>query len=182
VLRVAQIVRSVKDFAQPDKLIPAPADLNRAIRSTLTLAHSEYHDVADVETALADLPPVTCVLSEVNQVVLHLVVNAAHAIAEKNQGSSKRGTITIKTSLDADHAIIAVSDDGGGIPVQLQPMIFNPFFTTKQVGRGKGQGLAIARTVVTKQHGGSLTFDSAPGVGTTFYVRLPVRAPETPAG
>jgi PAS domain S-box-containing protein len=173
--RIAEIVRSMKHFSHADQREMAPLDLNAAIASTLVIARGEYKLVADVETDFGDLPPVTCHGGQINQVVLNLVVNAAHAIADKVKGTEARGRIVVRTSVEGDQALIAISDTGGGIPEKVRAHIFDPFFTTKEVGRGTGQGLSIARNVVVKGHGGSLDFDTETGKGTTFYVRLPIK-------
>jgi signal transduction histidine kinase len=150
-------------------------DLNTAIASTLVIARSEYKDCADVETEYGEIPQVTCHGGQINQVVLNLVVNSAHAIADLVSKNGGRGKIKVKTSVENDHVVISISDTGGGIPEAIRARIFDPFFTTKEVGRGTGQGLSIARNVIVKGHGGSLDFDTEPGKGTTFVVRLPVQ-------
>jgi PAS domain S-box-containing protein len=175
--RVATIVRGMKEFAHPTQAEKAPADLNRAIETTLIIARNEYKYVADVDVELGQLPPVTCLVGEFNQVLLNVVVNAAHAIASVVQGSDARGKIGIKTWCDERSVFIAVSDTGGGIPEAVRDKIFDPFFTTKEVGRGTGQGLAIARSVVVDKHQGELTFETQCGRGTTFTIRLPIRPP-----
>ncbi|MCC7382066.1 MAG: type IV pili methyl-accepting chemotaxis transducer N-terminal domain-containing protein [Deltaproteobacteria bacterium] len=172
--RVATIVRSMKEFAHPPDLDMAPADLNRAIESTLTIARNEYKYVAELEVDLGELPPVTCFVNDVNQVVLNLVVNAAHAIGDVIAGTEAKGKIQVRTYTEDDHAVIAIRDTGGGIPDEIRHRIFEPFFTTKAVGKGTGQGLAHAWAVITEKHGGQLSFSSLMGRGTTFYVRLPV--------
>jgi signal transduction histidine kinase len=149
-------------------------DLNAAIQSTLTMARNEYKYVADLETDLGDLPPVTCYLGEINQVVLNLVINSAHAIGEVVAGTDQRGKITVKTRTLDDRIEIAITDTGGGIPEAIRDRIFDPFFTTKEVGKGTGQGLAIARSVVVDKHHGELAFETAVGRGTTFRVTIPV--------
>jgi two-component system, NtrC family, sensor kinase len=176
--RIAEIVRSMKDFSHADQHEMSQVDLNRAISSTLVIARSEYKMVADLETEFALLPSITCHGGQINQVVLNLVVNAAHAIADVVKDSGGRGKITVKTSVADEHVVIAISDTGGGIPEGVRARIFDPFFTTKDVGRGTGQGLSIARSVVVKGHGGSLDFETEAGKGSTFYVRLPIRQPE----
>jgi len=148
-------------------------DLNRAINSTLIIARSEYKYVADVVTDFQDMPPVTCHGGQVNQVVLNLVVNAAHAIADKVKGTPEKGVITVKTCIEDGFAVVSVSDTGGGIPEAIRKRIFEPFFTTKEVGKGTGQGLSIAHNVI-KAHGGKLEFVTEIGKGTTFTVRLPI--------
>ena len=172
--RVTRIVRSMKAFAHPDASEMLAADINHAVETTLTIARNEYKYVADVETRFDTLPPVRCHLGDVNQAVLNIVVNAGHAIADVVQGTERRGRIVVRTRVEGDHVVIAVSDTGGGIPLAIRERIFDPFFTTKEIGKGTGQGLAIARSVVVSRHGGTLTFDTELGKGTTFYLRLPI--------
>jgi signal transduction histidine kinase len=175
--RIAEIVRSMKDFAHADQTEMAQVDLNRAIASTLVIARSEYKPVAEVETNFGEIPPVTCHGGQINQVVLNLVVNAAHAIADKVKRTGAIGKITVSTQVENEHVVIAISDTGGGIPEGIRSRIFDPFFTTKEVGRGTGQGLSIARGVIVKGHGGELDFTTELGKGSTFFVRLPAKRP-----
>ena len=114
-----------------------------------------------------------CDGGDINQVFLNLVVNAAHAI-EDATAEGERGVIGLRTSVDGDHVRISVADTGSGIPSAVAGRIYDPFFTTKDVGRGTGQGLAIARRIVVERHGGTLSFETEQGRGTTFHVRLPV--------
>jgi signal transduction histidine kinase len=109
----------------------------------------------------------------VNQVFLNLIVNAGHAIAEANRGTGVRGLISIATRRSGDRVVITIADTGHGIPEAIRDKIFEPFFTTKELGRGTGQGLSIVRSVILK-HGGSVTFETAAGRGTTFRVTLPI--------
>jgi PAS domain S-box-containing protein len=178
--RIAEIVRSMKEFSHVDQREMSRVDLNRAINSTLIIARSEYKYVADVETDFAELPQVVCHGGQINQVVLNLVVNAAHAIADKVKGTSDKGVITVKTRVEDGFAVVSIQDTGGGIPEAIRKRIFEPFFTTKEVGKGTGQGLSIAHNVI-KAHGGSLDFVTEMGKGTTFYVRLPLSAEESEA-
>ena len=171
--RIAEIVRSMKEFSHADQVAMSPTDLNRAIQSTLVVAKSEYKYVATLETHCAELPLVTCHGNQINQVILNLVVNASHAIADRVAGTAQQGLITVKTYQDGNDVVIAVSDTGTGIPEAVRSQIFEPFFTTKEVGRGTGQGLSIARNVVLS-HGGAMSFQTETGVGTTFFVRLPI--------
>lgn len=171
--RITTIVRSMKDFAHRSDQVMQAADLNRALESTLVIARTEYKYVADLRLELGALPPVVCLVGEVNQVILNLLVNAAHAIGEVVDGTANKGTITVRTRQDGEDVVMEVSDTGVGIPPALASRIFEPFFTTKPVGKGTGQGLALARTVIEQKHGGRLTFESNPGEGTTFFVRLP---------
>jgi signal transduction histidine kinase len=176
--RIAEIVRSMKEFSHVDQREMAQVDLNRAVNSTLVIARSEYKYVADLVTEFGELPPVTCHGGQVNQVILNLVVNASHAIGDAVKGTSNKGLITVRTYLDDTHAVISIADTGAGIPEAIQKRIFEPFFTTKEVGRGTGQGLSIAHKAI-KAHGGSLHFETVIGKGTTFYVRLPLAAKES---
>ncbi len=172
--RIATIVKAMKEFAHPDTREKASADINRALQCTLTVARNELKYVADVETELGDLPPVVCHLGDLNQVFLNLFVNAAHAIGDVVRGSGAKGRIRVATRRDGDDVVISVEDSGCGIPAEIRGKVFDPFFTTKEVGRGTGQGLALARSIVVDKHGGSLSFESTVGKGTTFHVRLPI--------
>lgn len=177
VTRVAEIVRAMKEFSHPDAGEKKPTDLNKAIHTTLIVARNEYKYVADLVTDLAaDLPLVPCIVGEFNQVILNLVVNAAHAIGDVVAKSSGKGTITISTRPAKEHVEIRICDTGTGIPLSAQSKIFDPFFTTKGVGKGTGQGLYIAHTVIAKKHGGSLTFETEINKGTTFIICLPLLA------
>src|SRR5678815_3769014 len=143
----------MKDFAHPDRDEKTLVDLNRAIESTLMIAANECKSVAEVHTELADLPLVRCNGGEINQAVLNLVINAAHAIRDVVGQTGARGKIDVRTRRDGDEIEIAISDTGTGIPDAIRDKIYDPFFTTKEVGRGTGQGLAIARSVVEKHQG-----------------------------
>jgi signal transduction histidine kinase len=165
----------MKEFAHPDSATKHLADLNQALRGTVEVARSETRSIAAVSLDLGALPLVPCFLGDLNQVFLNLIVNAAHAIEDTLAGQRRSGAISIRSWNDDDHVSIAVTDDGVGIPEAIRDQIFLPFFTTKQVGRGTGQGLAIARSIVVDKHGGSLSFESELGRGTTFTVRLPAR-------
>jgi signal transduction histidine kinase len=184
--RVATIVKALKVFshvdAGPEK---KAANLNSALESTIVVARSELKYVADVETAFGDLPPVVCHLEDLNQVFLNLMLNAAHAIGDAIEGTGSKGRIRVETHIDStpdgNWAEVSISDTGTGIPDEVRERIFEPFFTTKPVGKGTGQGLALARAVVVEKHGGTLTFDTTIGQGTTFYVRIPVNGIATQA-
>ncbi len=177
--RVTRIVRAMKDFSHPGTEDKAMVDLNRAIESTLTVARNEWKYVADMVTDFApDLPLVPCLPGEINQVVLNLVINAAHTIAEVvGDGTHGKGTITLRTRAEGDWVELRVEDTGKGIPENIRGRIFDPFFTTKPVGKGTGQGLAIAHNVVVEKHGGTIAFDTEVGKGTTFIIRLPRNPP-----
>jgi PAS domain S-box-containing protein len=178
--RISRIVRAMKEFAHPGRDEKVPADLNRLIETTLTVARNEWKYVADMRTSFDPaLPPLVCHPAEINQVILNLVVNAAQAIEEQvKRGLTAKGAITVTTRRLADRAEVRISDTGGGIPPEIQPRIFDPFFTTKDVGRGSGQGLAICHPVIVEKHKGSITFESEAGQGTTFTLTLPLTARE----
>lgn len=173
--RVTRIVRAMKEFSHPGNDELTSIDLNHAIESTVTVCRNEWKYVAEVVTNFdPQLPPVPCLPGELNQVILNLLVNAAHAISDRLNGESEhKGTITISTRRDADWVEIRIGDTGTGIPEKVRERVFDPFFTTKVVGRGTGQGLAIARSVVVDKHGGSIHFETERGSGTTFIIRLP---------
>jgi two-component system NtrC family sensor kinase len=167
-------VGAMREFAHPPTSEQLAFDLNDALRNTLIVAANAYKYIADVTTDFGTLPPVLCNGGDMNQVFINLIVNAAHAIEDHVGESGERGSIAIHTRHEGDHVIVSITDTGGGIPDDVAERIFDPFFTTKDVGRGTGQGLAIARTIVVERHGGTLTFDSDPGRGSSFHVRLPV--------
>jgi PAS domain S-box-containing protein len=174
--RIAEIVRGVKAFAHPGGGSKTGVDLNAALTNVINVSRNEWKYVADIETTFeAGLPPVPCFAGEIDQVFLNILVNAAHAIGDVIVGQpGGRGRIGILTRRDGAHVEVRISDSGGGIPAEVAPRIFDPFFTTKPVGRGTGQGLAISHRLVVERHAGSLTFETTPGEGTTFVIRLPL--------
>jgi PAS domain S-box-containing protein len=175
VAQIKKIVLAMKEFSHPGADDKEPVDLNRAVEATVMVARNEWKYVADVELELGEsLPVIEAVPSAVNQVVLNLVVNAAHAIEELRGVDGPKGKITIATRHDGEFVELTVADTGCGIPAENVARIFDPFFTTKKVGRGTGQGLAIVRRVVIDRHGGSLDVQSKVGQGTRFRVRLPI--------
>jgi PAS domain S-box-containing protein len=177
--RVAKIVRAMKEFSHPDSAEKTATDLNRSIESTITVARNEWKYVSEMTTEFdQQLPAVLCFPGDINQVVLNLIVNAAHAIKESLKEGEK-GQITVRTRLDGDFAEISVSDTGSGIPEAIRSRVFDPFFTTKEVGKGTGQGLALAYTVVVKKHGGKIWFETEVGKGTTFFITLPLGTAES---
>lgn len=174
--RVTTIVRAMKEFSHPGAEEKTQVDLNKAIESTLTICRNEWKYVAELVTDLdASLPPVPVIPGEFNQVILNLVINAAHAISDviKSEGRSK-GTITITSRQEGDWAEVCIRDTGTGIPSRVRDRIFELFFTTKGVGRGTGQGLALARSIIVGKHGGTLNFETEEGRGTRFIIRLPL--------
>jgi signal transduction histidine kinase len=175
--RVASIVRAMKEFSHPDSIEKIATDLNKAIASTVIVARNEWKYVSEIVTELDEaLPAVVCYPGDINQVILNLIVNAAHAIKEKIKDGDK-GQITIRTRKAEDFVQILVTDTGTGIPAAIQPRVFDPFFTTKEVGKGTGQGLALAYSVIVKKHGGKIWFETEIGQGTTFFMTLPVTHP-----
>ncbi|MEU8234235.1 PAS domain-containing protein [Actinoplanes sp. NPDC048967] len=167
--RVASLVRAMKSFSYKDSTEQSYADLNEAVRTTLTVARNEVKYVADVVLDLGELPDVLCHLGDLNQVFLNLLVNAADALKDQ----AERGEIRISSRTDGPAAVLTFADNGTGIPADIQQSIFEPFFTTKEVGKGTGQGLALARAVLEK-HGGSIEVRSVVGEGTEFILRLPI--------
>jgi PAS domain S-box-containing protein len=175
--RIQRIVGAMKEFSHP-AMEKSPVDINRAIGTTITVASNEWKYVAEIKTDLDEnLPAVPVMPGSFNQVILNMIVNAAHAVAEVVQGGSAKGTISISTRQVDNWAEIRIHDTGCGIPEKIRDRIFDPFFTTKPVGKGTGQGLAIAHDVIVKKHGGAIAVESAPGAGTTFILRLPFEAP-----
>ncbi len=172
VIQVARIVRSMKEFARPSNGKMDPTDINKVIENALTVCKNEWKYVAEAITEYdSQLPQVPCLAVELSQVIFNLVVNAAHAIeaAELDQ----KGQIAISTRVHDGMAEVRISDTGAGVPEAIRQDIFNPFFTTKSVGKGTGQGLAIAQDIVRKHHG-ALTMESDVGRGSTFIIRLPL--------
>ncbi|GAB7037583.1 MULTISPECIES: PAS domain-containing sensor histidine kinase [Catenuloplanes] len=180
--RVAQIVRAMKDFSHPGQG-RRDTDINRAVESTAQVARNEWKYQAQLHLDLGpDVGQVPCYEGELKQVVLNLIVNAAHAIESRRQPEpdAPLGTITITTRRYADTVEIVVTDDGSGMTDAVRERIFDPFFTTKGVGKGTGQGLSMAYSSIVQKHGGAIRVESAPGEGARFTVCLPVSV-EVPA-
>ena len=178
--RVTKIVQAMRDFSHINSEVIDNADLNKAIDSTVTVCRNSWKYVADLKLNLdPSLPTVRCSVSDINQVVMNLIVNAADAIREKVEGTNDQGTIVVATQKKGNSVIISVSDTGGGIPQNVQSKIFDPFFTTKEIGKGTGQGLSMAYSCIVEKHKGSLTFESEPAKGTTFFITLPLELTDT---
>jgi signal transduction histidine kinase len=177
--RISKIVRAMKEFSHPGGKEKTAADLNKGIESTVTVARNEWRYVAEMKLELDPaLPPVPCFIDEFNQCILNLVTNAADAVSEVlKQKPGTKGAITIQTRRNGADVEIRVSDTGTGIPESARGHIFEPFFTTKGVGKGTGQGLSIVFNTIVKRHGGSVSFETETGKGTTFILRLPVMPP-----
>ncbi len=176
VVRVTKIVSAMKNFSLPGEKEKSPADLNKAIENTTIVARNEWVSVANMKLQFdSDLPLVPCFQSEVNQALLNMIVNSAHAIGEVLKEKKKaKGEIIISTRQDGEFVEIRIDDTGGGIPDSVKDRIFEPFFTTKDVGKGAGQGLSVAYSIFVKKHGGTMNFESKMGIGTTFVIRLPL--------
>ena len=171
--RVTNIVKAMKEFAHPDANEQSPVDLPHALETTLLVASNEYKYVAKVRTEFGEMPQVVCNVGELNQVFLNLIVNAAHAIKDSGKDADS-GEIVIRISAEGDQAVICVSDNGCGVPEENLSKLYDPFFTTKEVGRGTGQGLTISHSIVVDKHGGDISVRSEVGVGTQFTIRLPI--------
>ena len=179
VVRIGEIVASMRRFShrEHDKE-KHPADINQAVVDSLAVSRNQWKNHAEVKTDLdPDLPHVSCLLGEINQVILNLIINATHAITDSHE-KGILGKITIRTKQVENEVGIEIEDDGGGIPKDIQERIFEPFFTTKELGKGTGQGLALAHSVIIKKHAGRLRFETEQGVGTTFFIFLPISAEE----
>lgn len=182
IARVSTIVSAMKDFSHPGVEAMTIADINRILDSTATVARNEWKYVAELKLDLyPSLPAVACLPGEIGQVVLNLIINGSHSIADKIAGTDAMGVITVESGHDETHIIIRIGDSGNGIPEKVRTRIFDPFFTTKEVGKGTGQGLAIAHNVIVERHNGALTFESEEGKGTVFTIRLPKSQPMTEA-
>ncbi|MGE4556227.1 MAG: PAS domain S-box protein [Desulfovibrionaceae bacterium] len=176
--RITRIVQAMKKFSHPGAEEKRAVDINAALDNTATVAKNEWKYVAEMAFDLdPDLPPVPCLPGDMNQVFLNLLVNGAHAIGEKVKNSHEKGMLKISSRVDGDWAEVRIGDSGTGIPEENRHKIFDPFFTTKEVGKGTGQGLSIAYNIVDK-HGGTISFETEEGVGTTFIIRLPLHPPD----
>jgi signal transduction histidine kinase len=174
--QVASIVKALKSFAHPGSDNKTEDDLNEIIATTVAVTRNEWKYVADMnlDGLDPDLPPVPVIAGPLKQVLLNMIVNSAQAIEELGGDGGTKGTISITTRRQRDRVVIELSDTGAGIPESIHDRILEPFFTTKDVGKGSGQGLAIARSIIVDKHGGSLRFESSPGRGSTFFIELPL--------
>lgn len=176
VKRIQDIVKAMKEFSHPGSRTKSPVDINHAVETTVALARNEWKYVADVQLDLQkDLPAVLGFAGDLEQVLLNLLVNAVHAVEDVvGRESGNQGLIKIATREVGNWVEITVADSGVGIPEQVQSKVFELFFTTKQAGRGTGQGLALARTTIVEKHGGKIDFETESGKGTTFRILLPI--------
>lgn len=181
VQQVRSLVLALKEFSHPGNKVSQREDINHMINNIITISRNEWRHVASIETDLAvDMPMVPCIRDEINQVLLNIVINAAQAVSDKSlaalaQGLPYDALITIKTHYSDETAYIEIKDNGPGIPQSIIDRIYDPFFTTKDVGKGTGQGLAIAYDILVNKHQGSISVESDPGNGTVFTIALPLK-------
>jgi len=180
--QIKNIVLAMKEFSHPGADEKEPLDLNRSIEATAMVARNEWKYVAELHLELDPaLPTIEAIPSAINQVILNLMVNAAQAIGEVvGTDPAARGTIRITTRRDGDFVEMTIADTGCGIAPANLERVFDPFFTTKKVGKGTGQGLAIARRAVVDRHGGTIDVRSELNGGACVRVRLPIAAPFAP--
>lgn len=175
--QISRIVLSMKEFSHPSTKEKSAVDINKALETTITVSRNEWKYASDLETDFAaDLPMVSGLPGELNQVFLNLIVNAVHAIQsviDTTKGGGK-GLIMISTRQEGDRVVIRMKDTGGGIPKDIRDKVFEQFFTTKEVGKGTGQGLSICYDIIANKHNGKIYFETEEGQGTTFIIRLPI--------
>ncbi len=174
--QVVRIVQAMKGFSHAGQSRSSMVNINLALENTLLVANNSYKYIADIETRFSEIPAIECYPGELNQVFLNIILNAAHAIEDSKKG---RGKISVSTSASESGIVIRISDTGTGIPDAIGKRIFDPFFSTKDVGKGTGQGLNIAYRIVHELHRGNLSFESVEGEGTTFIIELPIQLPDT---
>ncbi len=168
--RIRSVIRGLKTFSRLDTGEPRAADLNENLRDTLKLTHAEFRKRIAIEADLGDLPPVECYPQMLNQVFLNLLINASQAIEGE-------GSIRVRTRAEDGMIHISIADTGRGMTQEQQAKAFHAGFTTKPLGEGAGLGLSIAKEIIEEKHGGSIRFESEPGKGTTFHIRIPARHP-----
>jgi signal transduction histidine kinase len=173
--RITTIVQAMKEFSHPGNKEKAFQDLNKILETTITVARNEWKYCSNIVKDFdLNLPKVFCLGDEIGQVFLNLLINATHAIADKNKDTSEKGQITISTRQYPEYVEVSIEDTGNGIPENIHDKVFDPFFTTKSVGKGTGQGLAISHDVIKNKHNGILAFTSETGIGTIFTLQLPI--------
>jgi signal transduction histidine kinase len=170
--RVATIVRAMKAFGRPDLSSPEPMDINRLVANAVAVARNELKYVAEVRVEYGSLPTVKCFPAAISQVVLNLLVNAAYAVGQAHDTTGERGQIGLRTWAEGTQVCINITDTGPGIPRDVLPRIFQPFFTTKPFGCGTGQGLAMAWATVVDRHAGRIDVSTS-DAGTSFTIKLP---------
>jgi two-component system, NtrC family, sensor kinase len=171
--RIKKIVEGMRSLSYRNREErKALADINKAVRDVLVMAKGEYRFHADIVTTLEELPPVSCFIDKICQVLLNLIINSIHAIQSQHRATS--GMITIHTWADEAWVYCSVADDGPGIPESVRTDIFNPFFTTKPAGKGTGLGLSISYDIIVNKHGGCLLLDCPPEGGAVFTISIPL--------
>lgn len=174
--RIAKIVRAMKAFAHDGRGTRTNYDVNHGIETTFQIAQSEFKHIADTEFDLGEVPFVYCDGDQINQVFLNLIVNASHAIQDVVGNTGRRGKLSATTRAEEDGVVISIRDTGTGISDDVKDKMFDLFFSTKEVGRGTGQGLSLVWSVIVDKHGGHVWVDTELGVGTTFHVKIPFGA------
>ena len=173
--QVASIVKAMKQFAHPEQDNLTQVDINAALEQTAVVSRNEWKYNADLRFDLDPASPkVPGYPGPLNQVFLNILVNAAHAIGEQMSGSNEKGRIDVSTRTDEKSVIIEISDNGCGIAPDKIHKVFDPFYTTKEVGKGTGQGLSIVYSIVTEKHKGTIDIVSEVGKGSAFTLRLPL--------
>lgn len=175
--KVSAAIQGIRDFCQPTSDEKVSMDLNKVVESSVMMTKNDWKTFVELTTDLeSDMPPVTCRRAEVNQVIMHLIQNAAEALEAKlGKNPEEKGMMKISTRSDRNWAEFCISDAGCGIPEEIRPKIFESGFTTKDEGKHPGQGLALCKSVVEEKHGGIVRFESVPGTGTIFIIRLPYK-------
>ena len=175
--RISAIVLAIKELSHPDRDRSSTVDINRLVSTAATVCSSEWRIVADLKLELTpNLPAIECCPGPISQVLINLIVNAAHAIAARsNEGVPTKGQITLETRAAQDGVELRVRDTGGGIPAAVRPRIFEQHFTTKPAGQGTGQGLSMAKQIIEKRHRGRIWFETTENVGTMFVIWLPLK-------
>nr|WP_320009405.1 response regulator [uncultured Desulfobulbus sp.] len=174
--RISSIIKAMREFSHPGTESKIDTDVNQCLESTVIISRNEWKYASDLTTQFQeDLPLISALPGELNQVFLNILINASHAISSRiHEGGIQRGCIHITTQKAGDGVLITIADNGGGIPQEIQERVYTPFFTTKEIGKGTGQGLAIAKNIVVEKHGGEISFETEEGEGTTFFIRLPM--------
>lgn len=176
--RVVKLVKAMKTFSHPTQGKMQLCDLNQSIEATTNVSRNEWKYVADLKLDLdPKLPPVPCLIDELNQVVLNMITNSVDSIKDViASGAAKKGLIQVSTRILGDEVYIVIEDSGKGMPEDVMRKIFDPFFTTKEPGKGTGQGLAISHDIIANKHKGRIEVHSEMGKGTQFSIILPLRA------
>ncbi len=179
VKRIASIVGAMRDFAHTGPKDKVSADIHKIIETSITLSKNAWKYIAEIETNFEEnLPSIICQPNDLNQVIVNMIVNSSHAMEDKFKDvENMKGKIEIQTTLSDNNIVILIKDNGAGMPEKVIKRIFDPFYTTKDVGKGTGQGLAIAYDIIVTKHGGDIEVSSEEGVGTEFVIKLPLEPP-----